>query len=116
MTEEELDIMVRSTSVITEIATGFVETDEGMELQKAEIRGDISHVRFVQLSSDLTAKELKETDGILVSDETCNAIIEETDRRMKTAYGFSDSEKGRQARRNFLKGKISVKTLVSLLN
>ena len=115
MTEEELDIMVRSTSVITEIATGFVETDDGMELQKAEIRGDISHVRFVQLSSDLTAKELKETDGILISDETCNAIIEETDRRMKTAYGFSDTEKGRQARRAFLKGEISVKALVSLL-
>lgn len=116
MTEEELDIMVRSTSVITEIATGFVETDDGRELQKAEIRGDISHVRFVQLSSDLTAKELKETDGILVSDETCNAIIEGTDRRMKTAYGFSDTEKGRQARRAFLKGEISVKALVSLLN
>lgn len=116
MTEEELDIMIRSTSVITEIATGFVETDDGMELQKAEIRGDISHVRFVQLSSDLTAKELKETDGILISDETCNAIIEETDRRIKTAYGFSDSEKGRQTRRTFLKGEISVKALVSLLN
>ena len=116
MTEEELDIMVRSTSVITEIATGFVETDDGMELQKAEIRKDIPHVRFVQLSSDLTAKELKETDEILVSDETCNAIIEETDRRMKTAYGFSDTEKGRQARRDFLKGEISVKALVSLLS
>lgn len=116
MTEEELDIMVRSTSVITEIATGFVETDDGMELQKAEIRKDIPHVRFVQLSSDLTAKELKETDGIPISDETCNAIIEETDRRMKTAYSFSDTEKGRQARRAFLKGEISVKTLVSLLN
>lgn len=115
MTEEELDIMVRSTSVITEIATGVVETDDGMELQKAEIRGDISHVRFVQLSSDLTAKELKETDGIPISDETCNAIIEETDRRMKTAYGFSDTEKGRQARRAFLKRKISVRALVSLM-
>ena len=116
MTEEELDIMVRSTFVITEIATGFVETDDGMELQKAEIRKDIPHVRFVQLSSDLTAKELKETDEILVSDETCNAIIAETDRRMKTAYGFSDTEKGRQARRDFLKGEISVKALVSLLS
>ena len=116
MTEEELDIMVRSTSVITEIATGFVETDDGMELQKAEIRKDIPHVRFVQLSSDLTAKELKETDGNLLSDETCNAIIEETDRRMKTAYGFSDTEKGRQARRAFLKGEISARKLVSLVN
>ena len=115
MTEEELDAMIRSTSVITEIATGFMETDDGMELQKAEIRGDISHVRFVQLSSDLTAKELKETDGILISDETCNAIIEEIDQRMKTAYNFSDTEKGRQARRDFLKGEISVKALVSRL-
>ena len=115
MTEEELDAMIRSTSAITEIATGFVETDDGMELQKAEIRGDISHVRFVQLSSDLTAKELKDEDGTPLSDETCNAIIAETDRRMKTAYGFSDTEKGRQARRAFLKGKISVKALVSLL-
>ena len=116
MTEEELDIMVRSTSVITEIATGFVETDDGMELQKAEIRKDIPHVRFVQLSSDRTAKELKKADGHSLSDETCNAIISETDRRMKTAYGFSDTEKGRQARRDFLKGEISVKALVSLLN
>lgn len=116
MTEEELDIMVRSTSVITEIATGFVETDDGMELQKAEIRKDIPHVRFVQLSSDLTAKELKKANGHSLSDETCNAIIAETDRRMKTAYGFSDTEKGRQARRDFLKGEISVKALVSLLS
>ena len=115
MTEEELDAMIRSTSAITEIATGFVETDDGVELQKAEIRKDIPHVRFVQLSSDLTAKELKEANGHSLSDETCNAIIADTDRRMKTAYGFSDTEKGRQARRAFLKGKISVKALVSLL-
>ena len=115
MTEEELDAMIRSTSAITEIATGFVETDDGVELQKAEIRKDIPHVRFVQLSSDLTAKELKEADGHSLSDETCNAIIADTDRRMKTAYGFSDTEKGRQARRAFLKGEISARKLVSLL-
>ena len=116
MTEEELEAMVRGTSVITEISTGFVETDDGRELQKAEIRRDISHVRFVQLSADLTAKELKEMDGTSLSDETCNAIIAETDRRMKTAYGFSDTEKGRQARRAFLKGEISARKLVSLVN